>query len=53
MRARPALDGADSCAIESSFLRSFQRQRMCCDWSLGAANLRVAVCPFGDELASW
>ena len=53
MRARPASDEVDSCAIELSFPRSFQWLRRCRDQSPGAADPRVAVCPFGNELASW
>ena len=53
VRVRLASDEFDSCVVELSFLRSFQRRRRCRDRSLGAADPRVAVCPFGDESASW
>jgi hypothetical protein len=52
VRARPASDEVDSCAVELSFPRSFQRRRRCGDRSQGAADPRVVVCPFGDESAS-
>ena len=53
VRACPMSDWAVFCLVESSFLRSFQRQRMCCDQSLVAGEPRVAASPFGDESTSW
>jgi hypothetical protein len=52
VKARPASDEVVSYTVESSFPRSFQQRRRCRDWSPRAADPRVAVCPFGDELAS-
>ena len=53
VRVRLASNEFDSCIVELSFLRSFQRRRRCRDRSLGAADPRVAVCPFGNESAFW
>ena len=53
VRARPVSNTAVFFAVESRILRSFQRYRWCLDRSPGTADLRVAVCPFGDEAASW
>jgi hypothetical protein len=53
VRARPVSNTAVFCAVESRILRSFQRYRRCLDRSPVTADLRVAVCPFGDEAASW
>uniref|UniRef100_A0A2N9HMA9 Uncharacterized protein n=1 Tax=Fagus sylvatica TaxID=28930 RepID=A0A2N9HMA9_FAGSY len=52
-RARPVSESAVFCAIESSISRAFQRYRRYHDRSLGTADLRVAMGPFGDESASW
>ena len=40
-------------SVESSVSRAFQQYRRCHDRSLGMADLRVAVGPFGDESVSW
>jgi hypothetical protein len=53
VRAHSTLDEVDSCAVESSFPRSFQQRQRCRDRSPGVTNLRVVMCPFGDESASW
>jgi hypothetical protein len=46
-------DWAVFCVVESSFLRSFQRQQMCRDRSSVAREPRVAASSFGKESASW
>ena len=50
---RPAADWAVFCVVESSFPRSFQRQRMCRDRSPVAREPRVAASSFGEESTSW
>jgi hypothetical protein len=40
-------------AVESKISRAFQRYWRCLDRSLGTADPKVAVGPFGDESASW
>jgi hypothetical protein len=53
VRVRPAADWAVFCVVESSFRRSFQRQRMCRDRSPVTGEPRVEASPFGDESTSW
>jgi hypothetical protein len=53
VKARPKSKSVVFCAVESSVSRAFQRYWRYRDRSPVAADLRVAVGPFGKESASW